>query len=223
MKKLIALLFTLFTLTSYSQKEDNDDVYWTVYDTDTVEEETSTYVTNNYYTDYTSRIYRFHRSPYYTSYWSYYNPYWYSYYYPFYTSYYWWSYRPFWSYYGFNNHHHHYSHWYSYYPTHHYAYHKKSNIDKKKVVYKPKKIVKKLKDIKRPVYQTYTKPKSIVKEHPTYHKPKQVKYIHIEPVRIHKHTKTITTYNKQKSIQRQNIRNVNVKPSKIQHTRKAIK
>ena len=78
MKKLLFILFILTTLTTYSQ-EYYDDVYYTVDDyqeIDTVIEK-DVYITNNYYTDYTSRINRFHRRPYYTSYWSYYNPYWY--------------------------------------------------------------------------------------------------------------------------------------------------
>ena len=63
MKKILVILFTLFSLTSYSQKE-YDDVYYTVYDVDTIEEETTTYDT-----DYTSRIHRFHKRSNYVSYW----------------------------------------------------------------------------------------------------------------------------------------------------------
>ncbi len=232
MKKIIIVLFALFTLTSYSQ--DNDDIYWTVYDVDTVEEETNTYVTNNYYTDYTSRINRFHRHPYYTSYWSYHNPYWYSYYYPFYTSYYWWWGYNSWSYYGWYSP---YRNWYSHYnyshyyrPTYYYAHHshnhnyyKKSNPNKKQVVHNPKYIKKpvykthsKPKNINKPTYQTYSKPKPTIKKYPTYSKP--VKYTHVKPqptrpVNIIKKPQ----YIKPKSIQRP----VKVTPTspKIRHTR----
>jgi len=158
MKKILILLFGLYTLTSYSQE--NDDVYWTVYDVDTVEEETTTTITNNYYTNYTSRINRFHRRPYYASYWSYYN----FYYYPIYNGY--WWYNPYKHYSWHWSPYYNYAYWYSYYPTYHYAHNhhhphlRTSNPNKKTVVNTPR--------------------KKIQKNHPKYQKPKQVKYIHIQ-------------------------------------------
>jgi len=220
MRTILIILIILFTVTTYSQE--NDDIYWTIYDVDTVEEETNTYIPNNYYTDYTSRINRFHRRPYYTSYWSYHNPYWYSYYYPFYTSYYWWWYSPYkyYSYHSFYNSWHslyNYSHWYTYRPTyhyshrhkpHHYVHHKKSNSNKKQVVYKPVKTNK-----PRP-YPAYQKPKvvntkSTIRTYPTYVKPKQ-------PIRTNeiKHVNN----NVVRNVQKPKV-NTNFSHKKIQHTR----
>jgi len=234
MRIILITLFALFTLSSFSQ--DNDDIYWTIYDVDTVEEETNTYVTNNYYTDYTSRINRFHRHPYYTSYWSYHNPYWYSYYYPFYTSYYWWWGYNSWSYYGWYSP---YRNWYSHYnyshysrPTYYYAYnhhhhnsYKKSNTNKKQIVSKHKKI-------NMPVYKTYSKPKYNVKT-PIYTKPVSVKYVHVETNTSKRPTKKFNlhpTVPTKPNPDRHKIsspsrvtsppRRVKIHPSKIQHIKK---
>jgi len=163
MRIILTILVIFFTITSYSQEY--DDVYWTVYDVDTIEEESTTTIINNYYTDYTSRINRFHKRPYYASYWSYYNPYWDSYYhYGHYSnvSFYWWLNRYWglgWNYYN-------YSYWNSYYPTYHYVnnhYHphlRTSNPNKKVVVSIPRKVTK--------------------NNHQTYKRPKSVKYVHTE-------------------------------------------
>ena len=182
MKKLLGILFALFTLTTYSQEY--DDVYYTVYDdtptasNDTLIEESDTYITNNYYTDYTSRINRFHRRPYYTSYWSYYNPYWYSYfYYGHYSSlsFYWWWNSP-WGYgyysdynypywYSHNHHNHHgYNNHYSAHNTYYGPHYKKSNGDKKiKTVKTISKI--KSKPVNNHIVKTHNKP---IKPHHTY-------------------------------------------------------
>jgi len=150
MKKLLGILFVCLTLTTYSQEY--DDLYYTVYDdttvesTDTLVDESNTYVTNNYYTDYpsyTSRIRRFHSNLFYFSYWSFNNIFWSSYYYPHSDWYSWYGYNPYSYYYGYygwnyNNwysHHHHNHHWYN---NHSYAtntyygpHYKKSQVNKK--------------------------------------------------------------------------------------------
>ena len=177
-KKLLLILFSLITFTSYSQE--NDDVYWTMYDADTIEQETTTNITNNYYCDYTSRINRFYRRPFYASYWSYHNPYWYSYHYPFYLGYYW--YNPYRYYSWYWSPHYNYAYWYSYrpnyyfshyYPTYYHPHYRTANnaINKKQIkksTHKPTK-----------VNSTVYKPKSTVKQQPNYSKynrPKSVKY-----------------------------------------------
>ena len=168
MKKILILLFGLYTLTSYSQEYDG--IYWTLADykddIDTTEEIT-TYSTDNQYTDYSSRINRFYRLPFYVSYWSYYNPYWDSYYhYGHYSnrSFYWWLNR----YWGFGWNYYDYAYWYSYQPTYHYAHHhhhyphlRTSNPGGKVVVNTPRKVTHK-----------NTTPK--------YERPKAVKYVHTE-------------------------------------------
>ena len=66
----------LFTLNSYSQDADlyyTVDDYNSVSDTDTIVEETDTYITNNYYNEYptySNRIRRFYSDFWYVSYWS---------------------------------------------------------------------------------------------------------------------------------------------------------
>ena len=134
MRKLFIGVCMLFTLNSYSQY---DDIYYTVddynavVDTDITEQETDTYITNNYYTEYPSysaRIRRFHSDLWYISYWSLSNIFWYSWYnpYDYWYSYSW--YNPYWNYYGYygwnyyNNYwysHHHHNHWYN---NHYYAH-----------------------------------------------------------------------------------------------------
>ena len=138
MRKLLMGICVLFTLNSYSQY---DDLYYTADDyvalteSDTIIEETDTYITNNYYSeypDYTSRINRFYNNLFYVSYWSFSNIFWSSYYYPYnnwYSSY--W-YNPYWyggygGYYGWNynnnwwysNHNHHNHH--NWHNNRHYA------------------------------------------------------------------------------------------------------
>ena len=168
-KKLLLILFSLITFTSYSQE--NDDVYWTMYDADTIEQEITTNITNNYYCDYTSRINRFYRRPFYASYWSYHNPYWYSYHYPFYLGYYW--YNPYRYYSWYWSPHYNYAYWYSYrpnyyfshyYPTYYHPHYRTANNTNnkkqiKKSTYKPTK-----------VNSTVYKPKSTVKQQPNYSK-----------------------------------------------------
>ena len=229
MRIILTILIILFTVTTYSQE--NDDIYWTIYDVDTIEEETTTYDT-----DYISRIRRFHSNLLYVSYWSYYNPYWYSYYYPFYTSYYWWWYSPY-KYYschsfyngGYSSYN--YSHWYTYRPTyhyshhhktHHYAHHKKSNSNKKQVIYKPVKIN------KSNTHPAYQKPKiintkSTIRTYPNYEKPKMIKHVSVkpkQPIRTNKikhvNNKTIRNIQKPKA-------NINSSHKKIQHTKPVMR
>ena len=217
MKLIYIILFSLITLSSYSQ--DNDDVYLTMYDADTIEQETTTNITNNYYYDYTSRINRFYRRPYYASYWSYHNPYWYSFHcYPFYVGYY-WGYNPY-IYYGWHSPYY-YSYWYSNRPTYYYAHydhnvyytnHRKANIKKK------------------PISRTSYKP--------TKTKPASIKHKPIEPTRVYNgYQKSPTKYQYKKPINRSTpvknmpiytkprsspnvVRNVvRTKPQRIQKTR----
>lgn len=172
---MVILLVT--SLLTFAQ--DNDDIYWTVYDADTVEEETNTYITNNYYTNYSSRISRFHRRPFYASYWSYHNPYWYSYYYPFYTGYYWGWYNPYRYYSWYHTPYYNYAYWYSYYPTYHYAHNhhhhphwRTANSNKKPVVNAPRKVT--------PKTTVRSKPKYERPKYTHYERPSSTKYIHIE-------------------------------------------
>ena len=204
-KKLLLILFSLITLSSYSQE--NDDVYWTMYDADTVEQETTTHITNNYY-NYTSRINRFYRRPFYASYWSYHNPYWYSYHcYPFYVGYY-WGYNPY-IYYGWHSPHN-YSYWYSNRPTYYYAHYdqnvyysnyRKANNEKKTVAktsYKPSKT--------KPTAVRY-KPSPTLKhtpKHSSYSRPKSVRYNNPKQIQPRPKSTSPSTpkYTRPKSIQR---------------------
>ena len=182
MKKLLGILFACLTLTTYSQEY--DDLYYTVYDdktsasSDTLLKETTTYVTNNYYTDYpsyTTRMRRFYSDFWYVSYWSFNNIFWYSSYYPYnWYNYSWYNpYNSYYGYYGWNynnwySHHHHNHHWYnnhSYASNTYYGPHYRKTTGNKKIkTVKPVSKVKPQRVINKEV-RSVNKP---IKTPPTY-------------------------------------------------------